>query len=413
MDPGPKAEGCPKTGLVRSLTLTHAVLYGVGVTIGAGIYVLVGVAAGRSGMHAPLAFLAAAVAMGLTAASFAELGTRMPVSASEAAYVEAAFHRKWLTLGMGLLVVTTATVSAATISSGSAGYIGVFVDLPSPLIIVGAVLMMGAVASLATSQSIAVAGIMTLIEVGGLFVIIAAGAANGEAMLTRLPELIPSPGEVTAWMGIGGTTLIAVFAFVGFEHVVNIAEELKQPNRTLPRALFLTLAVTTFLYMVVVWTSVVALPPEQLARSPAPLASVYQSLTGRPPDFMSVIAIVATLNGVVVHMIMIARVLYGLASQGYLPHQLARVNPVTRTPLVATAIAVGCVLLLSVAIPLEGLADWSARGTLLVFVGINLALIAVKKRRAPAPEGIFNCPIGVAYAGLTSAMLLLLFDLLS
>jgi len=76
-------DGSPR--LVRSLTLTHAVLYGLGVTIGAGIYVLVGIAAGRSGMHAPLAFVLAAIAMAFSAASFAELGTRMPVSASEAA----------------------------------------------------------------------------------------------------------------------------------------------------------------------------------------------------------------------------------------------------------------------------------------------------------------------------------------
>ena len=116
--------------LARSLTLTHAVLYGLGVTIGAGIYVLVGLAAGRSGMHAPLAFVGAALVMAFSAASFAELGTRMPVSASEAAYVQAAFKLDWLSLAVGLLVVATAMVSAATISVGSAGYIGVF--LPSP-----------------------------------------------------------------------------------------------------------------------------------------------------------------------------------------------------------------------------------------------------------------------------------------
>jgi APA family basic amino acid/polyamine antiporter len=88
-----RAQG-PSPRLVRSLTLTHAVLYGPGVTIGAGIYVLVGIAAGRSGMHAPLAFIGAAVVMAFGAASFAELGTRMPVSASEAAYVQAAFRRR-------------------------------------------------------------------------------------------------------------------------------------------------------------------------------------------------------------------------------------------------------------------------------------------------------------------------------
>jgi amino acid transporter len=93
---------------VRSLTLTHAVLYGLGVTIGAGIYVLVGIAAGRSGMHAPLAFIGAALVMAFSAASFAELGTRMPVSASEAAYVQAAFGRDWLSLAVGLLVLALA-----------------------------------------------------------------------------------------------------------------------------------------------------------------------------------------------------------------------------------------------------------------------------------------------------------------
>lgn len=107
--------------LIRSLTLTHAVLYGLGVTIGAGIYVLVGAAAARSGMHAPLAFLAAAVVMGMTAGTFAELGTRLPVAASEAAYVQAAFHRKSLGAATGLLVVAAATISGATISVGSAG----------------------------------------------------------------------------------------------------------------------------------------------------------------------------------------------------------------------------------------------------------------------------------------------------
>ena len=110
----------PPQSLARSLTLTHAVLYGLGVTIGAGIYVLVGVAAGRSGMHAPLAFIGAALVMSFSAATFAELGTRMPVSASEAAYVEKAFDRRWLSLGVGLLVVVTAIISAATISRLSA-----------------------------------------------------------------------------------------------------------------------------------------------------------------------------------------------------------------------------------------------------------------------------------------------------
>ncbi|MES2197237.1 MAG: amino acid permease [Pseudomonadota bacterium] len=399
--------------LVRSLTLTHAVLYGLGVTIGAGIYVLVGLAAGRSGMHAPLAFVGAALVMAFSAASFAELGTRMPVSASEAAYVHAAFRLDWLSLGVGLLVVTTAIISAATISVGSAGYVAVFLPIPAPWIISGVVLAMGVVACLATVQSVTFAGVMTLIEVGGLALIIVAGLGNGTDVFTRLPEIWPSAGDTTAWVGIAGTSLIAVFAFLGFEHLVNVAEEMKEPSRTLPRALFLTLGITAFIYGVVVWIAVTAVPPQELARSSAPLAVVFERLTGLPLVTMSAIAIVATLNGIIVHMIMIARVIYGLADQGSLPKALARLNPVTNTPLLATAIGVGAILILALAVPLAGLADLTARFTLVIFAIVNLALIRIKSRNEAPPPGTFICPRWVPFAGLASSVLLLVVDLVA
>ena len=396
--------------LVRSLTLTHAVLYGLGVTIGAGIYVLVGIAAGRSGMHAPLAFVGAALVMAFSAASFAELGTRMPVSASEAAYVQAAFRRDWLSLSVGLLVVATATVSASTISAGSAGYLAVFLPVAAPWIISGVVLAMGIVACLATAQSVTFAGIMTLVEVGGLVLIIVAGLGHGTDVVTRLPEIWPSAGDPTAWIGIAGTALIAVFAFIGFEHLVNVAEELKEPNRTLPRALFLTLGLTALVYALVVWVAVTAVPPQELARSSAPLALVFEQLTGMPLVTMSAIATVATLNGVIVHMIMIARVIYGLADQGSLPKFLAKLNSVTHTPLLATAIGVCAILLLALAVPLAGLADLTARLTLVVFAIVNLALIRIKRRNETPPLGAFICPRWVPFAGLASNVLLLVVD---
>lgn len=396
--------------LVRSLTLTHAVLYGLGVTIGAGIYVLVGIAAGRSGIHAPLAFIGAAIVMGFSAASFAELGTRMPVSASEAAYVQAAFRRKWFSLGVGLLVVVTATVSAAAISVGSAGYIGVFLDIPATWIILGVVLAMGVVACLPTVQSVTFAGVMTLIEVGGLLLIIVAGFSHGAEVVTRLPEMWPSPNDSVTWIGLSGTALVAVFAFIGFEHLVNVAEELKEPSRTLPHALFLTLGLTALLYALVVWIAVTTVPPRELALSSAPLALVFERLTGMPLMTMSAIAIVATLNGVIVHMIMIARVIYGLADQGNLPKALKQVNPVTRTPLLATAIGIGAILILALAVPLAGLADLTARLTLVIFAIINVALIRIKSRNEKQPSGTFVCPRWVPYAGLISSVLFLAID---
>lgn len=397
--------------LARSLTLTHAVLYGLGVTIGAGIYVLVGIAAGRSGMHAPLAFFGAAIVMGFSAASFAELGTRMPVSASEAAYVETAFERRWLSLGIGLLVIATATISAATISVGSAGYVGTFLPFEPHWIITGVVLGMGLIACLATVQSVSFAGILTVVEVGGLILIIVAGLGQGSSIVTRLPEMWPDAKDSAAWIGIAGTGLIAVFSFIGFEHLVNISAEMKTPGRTLPRALFLTLGLTALLYGLIVWIAVIAVPPNELARSSAPLALVFQRLTGLPLITMSAIAVVATLNGIIVHMIMIARVIYGLAEQGSLPKGIARLNPVTRTPLLATAIGVGVILVLSLTVPLSGLADLTSRCTLVIFAVVNAALIKIKSRETVAPPDIFLCPRWVPFAGFASTMLFLGADL--
>ncbi|CUT13489.1 Amino acid permease [Bradyrhizobium sp.] len=398
--------------LIRSLTLTHAVLYGLGVTIGAGIYVLVGAAAARSGMHAPLAFLAAAVVMGMTAGTFAELGTRLPVAASEAAYVQAAFRRKWFSTATGLLVVAAATISGATISVGSAGYIGVFLPLPGPVIIAGVVLAMGAVACLSAVQSISFAGLMTVVEIGGLILIVAAGLFAGSSLVSRLPELWPAGAEVGAWTGIAQTSLLAVFAFIGFEHLVNISEEMKNPLRTLPRALLITLGATALLYAAVVWIAVVAVPPAELARSAAPLALVFQRLTGFPLQVLGAIAIVATVNGIIVHMIMIARVLYGLADQGSLPAFLSKVNARTGTPIVATLFGVGAILILALGVPLTGLAEWTSRLTLAIFALVNLALLRIKTRELSTPAGVFLVPMWVPVAGLFTTASLLLVEIL-
>ncbi len=406
----PETAGSNPPQLIRSLTLTHAVLYGLGVTIGAGIYVLVGVAAGRSGMHAPLAFLAAAIVMGLTAASFAELGTRMPVAASEAAYVQAAFHRKWLSGAVGLLVVGAAAISGATISVGSAGYLGVFIPLQASYIIAAVVVTMGAIACLSAVQSISFAGLMTVIEIGGLLLIVAAALFDSGPLISRLPELWPAAGDLTAWTGVAQTTLLAVFAFIGFEHLVNISEEMKNPRRTLPWALFITLAVTAVLYALVAWIAVIAVPPAELAKSSAPLALVFQRLTGLPLHVLSAIAIVATVNGIIVHMIMIGRVLYGLADQGNLPSFLAKINRSSGAPVVATLFGVAAILILALGVPLTGLAEWTSRLTLGIFAFVNLALIRIKAMEATPPSDAFLVPMWVPVMGSATSALLILVD---
>ncbi len=394
-------------GLNRALSLPLVVLYGIGVTIGAGIYVLIGVTAGKAGVYAPFAFLLAAAVVALSAGSFAEMAGRLPVSAGEAAYVQEGFRSKHLALGVGLLVITSATVSSAAISIGAMGYILEFLDAPEGIIIALVVLAMGAIAAWGIMESVTFASLFTLIEVAGLLAIVAAGLINDPTLVFRLQTVIPPLGDSAPWLAVYGSGLLAFFAFVGFEDIVNLAEETREPRKTLPWAIFLTLVVSTLIYVAVVSVAVLSVSPNELAASKAPLGLVFHEITGLSSIAINAIAIVATLNGVIVQIIMASRVLYGLARQNSVPEVFGSVNPVTRTPLVATGTVVGLILLLALFFPLEHLAEMTSRVVLTIFALVNAALFLIKRRGTPAPEGSFTVSIWVPIAGFVSCLFVL------
>jgi amino acid transporter len=166
------------------------------------------------------------------------------------------------------------------------------------------------------------------------------------------------------------------------------------------------------LYVLVVWVALVAVPREELAQSKAPLALVFERLTGASARTMSLIAIVATLNGIIVQIIMASRVLYGLARQSELPAFFAEVNGATRTPLNATAVTTLLVLLFAVLLPLHHLADITSRITLVVFALVNLALIRIKARAKPVPSGTYITPAWIPWAALATCAGLLIVDMI-
>ena len=153
------------------------------------------------------------------------------------------------------------------------------------------------------------------------------------------------------------------------------------------------------------------MPPAELARSSAPLALVFQRLTGLPLQVLSAIAIVATVNGIIVHMIMIGRVLYGLAGQGNLPSFLATVNRRNGAPVIATSFGIAAILILALGVPLTGLAEWTSRLTLGIFAFVNLALIRIKAMEATPASGVFARTDVGSGEGLTTSTLLILVDL--
>lgn len=392
------------------MNLPLLVLYGLGTTIGAGIYVLVGAAAGRAGIFAPVAFIVAAIGIAPTAASYGELASRYPVSAGEAAYVNAGFGSRAMSLVAGWLVIVSGVVASAAIAIGCAGYIRTFVDLSLSLVVTGVIFAMGLVAAWGIVESVLLAALFTLIEAGGLLVLIYAGFSHDSDIILRLPETIPPVAGLGIWLGIANAGLLAVFAFIGFQDIVNVAEETRRPRITLPWAIFLTLGVTTVLYTLVTLVAVLAVPPAELAGSEAPLSLVYERLTGTTPAMISGVAVFATANTILVQQIMASRVVYGMAQQGTMPGFFARVSALTHTPLLATFAIVAATLILALGFNLERLAEMTSQIVLVIWALANMALILIKLRKDPAPDDAFTVPIWVPAAGFISSCALVVLS---
>ncbi|MGH1353274.1 MAG: APC family permease [Methyloligellaceae bacterium] len=390
--------------LKRSLSLAHLVLYGLGVTIGAGIYVLIKDTTAEAGIYAPVAFILSAIVMAFTAGSFAEFASRLPVSAGEAAYVRKGLNSKTLSLFVGLGVASAGIVSAATVSIGSVGYIREFIDVSPALLITMVVLIMGMVATWGIVESITLAALFTLVEVGGLLLIIGGGFYTDSTIAPRLISVFPPFTELGLWVGISSAGLLAFFAFIGFEDLVNIAEEAENPKVTMPWAIFITLFISTLLYFLVVSIAVLSVPLDKLTASDAPLTLVFEKTTSLPTSAITIIAIIATLNGVIIQMIMASRVIYGLARQGSLPAILSSVNSLTRTPLIATLVVIGAILIMALLFPLKGLAAATSVITLSVFSLVNLSLLRLKIRKIPAPKDIFTVGTWVPALGFVISL---------
>lgn len=386
--------------LNRVIGLRGLTLYGVGVTLGAGIYALVGEMAGLAGSWAPLSFLFAGVLAGLTGLSYAELGSRFPESAGEAAYVDHGFSRRWLTGLAGYGVALSGTISSAVVLHGFAGYLDAIVAVPAWIAILGALLILSAVVMWGVRESIWMAGIITVIEAAGLLLIIVTGAPG--ALSAPPPELAAAPG--LPWAGGFAASVMAFYAFIGFEDIANMAEEVKDPRRNLPLAILITLGVSSLIYIAVSFVAVRSLPPEVLAEEGGPLAAVFEAVTGLPGEGIAWIALLAMANGAMVQIVMVSRVLYGLARRGLGPQVLASVHPVRRTPIPATLLAALAIAVLALSGALGPLAIAASTVTLLVFAMVNAALLAVRRRGEPLPEGGFSAPLWAPVLGLVASI---------
>jgi amino acid transporter len=264
------------------------------------------------------------------------------------------------------------------------------------------VLALGAVAAWGILESVVLASLFTLIEVGGLVTVIVAGIHAGLPIATTIGHVPPLNTMILSGIGFG--SLLAFFAFIGFEDLANVVEEAKVPHRDIPRAMILTLGISTLLYVLVAAVAVSAGPIERLASSSAPLSLVFREVAGVNPATISAIAIVSTLNTILAQMTMAARVIYGIAREGDLPAIFARVHPRTGTPLIATACIAAAVVPLALFVPLTRLAEGTSLATLALFALVNLALLRLRYRGVPSNIPHITVPIWIPVIGLVTCV---------
>ncbi len=395
--------------LKRSLGLPLVALYGLGNILGAGIYVLVGKVAGFAGASTTLAFLIAMTTAAFTAFSYMELAGRYPVSASVSVYLHKAFGKRWLSILIGLAMVGGGIASAAALAQGFAGYLSSFVAVPTVIASVGLLMVLGVLAIKGIGESAKAAALFTLVEVFGLLLIIWFGRAAFAQVDTG------SVFTIDAKVGVGGIiagAFLAFYAFIGFEDMVNVAEEAKNPRKTLPIAILFSLVASTALYLLVVIVSTTIVSPAELAKSEAPLTLVFERSGASNVIVLSFIGMIAAINGVIVQIIMGSRILYGLAKQGWLTSKLATIHSDHKTPVTATLVVLGMMIIGTVVLPLVSLAQLTSLLVLSIFTLVNASLIAVKKR-AEKHQGYVTVPLFVPYIGTILCVCTLIYQLYS
>ncbi len=381
--------------LNRSLGFGLLVLYGLGTTVGAGIYALIGEIVSVAGQRAPWSFLVASVLAGLTAFSFAELSGRFPRAAGAALYVQNGLGVPSLARLVGLLVVVTGVVSSAALINGMTGYMQAFLDLPDAWLMIGVLVLLAAIAVWGIEESVWTAGVISVLEVGGLIWIILLSMGSTTWSEVNWHGFVPRADHT---MPIIAGAVLSFYAYIGFEDMVEVAEEVKDVRRVLPRAIVATLLITSLVYVLLLSAVLMAVGPAFLANAEAPLADVYRHLTGGEGIVLGLIAIFAIVNGALIQIVMASRVIYGLASRGQLPGRLAYVHPRFKTPLFATLVVAALVLTLALLGHLSILAEVTSVVMLSVFSLINLSLWRLKGREPVAP-GLFSIPRWVPLCG--------------
>ncbi|MEQ9115757.1 MAG: amino acid permease [Rickettsiales bacterium] len=382
------------TKLHRSLSLFSITMYGIGSILGAGIYVLVGKVSGHAGIFAPASFLVAAIVATFTAISYANLSSSIPKSGGEFAYISKAFKSEKFALLIACGVMLSGSISSATMANGFVGYLQVFTGIHASIIISAFVLILGALSIWGIQQSAFLVTAFAFIEFAGLIFVVYCLHDNTNLISSRLTEAISDFNFSTTTPILAGS-FIAFFAFIGFEDMVNIAEEVKNPKRNMYLSIIFALIVTSTIYILISLFASISLTPEQLQNSTAPMADLIAS-KGYNPKIISVVSLFSISNGAIVQMVMAARILFSISRKGIIPKIFSNIHSETRTPIYATLLIILFILFLALFLELETLAEMASFVILLVFTTINISWFLIQ--RSMVERSLISVTIPIAGA---------------
>lgn len=394
--------------LQRHIGFTALVIYGVGDILGAGIYGLIGKAAGEMGNAVWIAFAASMVAAGLTGLSYASLGSRYSKAGGAAYLAHRAFGSPFLAYLVGLAALCSGITSMATASRAFAGYFTKLVpSLPVEIIVAGFCLMIAGVVLRGIRESMWLNIVCTTIELSGLLLILVVGARylGGVNYLDAVTPGNPS-GEIGFPLILSGAVL-TFYSFIGFEDIINVSEEVKDPARNVPWGILLAVLISSVIYIGISLVAVSVIPAAQLMASSAPLVEVVKvAAPWFPPVGFTFIALFAVANTALLNFIMGSRLVYGMANDGLLPKLLGRVSPKRNIPHYASYAILALMLVLALSGDIASLARSTSVLLLFCFVVVNLSLIVLKRRKSEKRGG-FEVPYFVPALGVVVCLAML------
>ncbi len=389
--------------LKRSLTTFHLTMIGVGGTVGTGIFFILSEAVPEAGPAVIISFLLAALVAGLTVVCYAELASVIPSSGSSYSYTYATMG-ELAAFAVGACLILEYGVSAAAVAVGWSEYVALLihkvlgVDLPHAFLNspeVGGVVNLPAVILVilcfllllrGASESALANTIMVIVKIAVLvaFSLVAFTAFQADNFSSFAP------------MGIAGVSIATgsiFFSFIGLDAVATTGDEVKDPQKAVPRALILALVIVTGIYLLVAVSALGAQNWTLFEGQQAGLAQIVENVTGStwPGSVLAIGAVISIFSVTLICLYGQTRILYSMGRDGLLPKAFSKVNPKTSVPTVNTWVVAIAVSILAGFLPIGVLADMTSIGTLSAFLLVSIGVIVLRKT-APNLKRGFRVP---------------------